>query len=245
MKYPILATALLTLPLASFASAEDLTIVYKTSGPGGDQVSTQMFTANRARFNSGTSDTIIDFAGGKLTTIDHKKKEVSEITFADMEKAMASMSAEMEKSMAGLPPGLRDKIMGDAAKEVTVTKGETRTVAGISCQDTTIALGENTRMTSCNATSITPPFDPANFSKLSMMQAPMARAGGGFGKIVEKLKDIRGFSLASTTSMSAMGRKMQMTMEATEVKKGPVAPSAFDLPQGYKTVASPFAKMAK
>ena len=37
------------------------------------------------RRNEGDTDIIVDVAAGKITMIDHKKKEYSEITLAEME----------------------------------------------------------------------------------------------------------------------------------------------------------------
>ena len=120
--------------LAAHAPAEDLTVVYQTSGQGGGGTSTQYFASDRMRTSDGDSDMIYEFASGKMTTIDHKKKEYSEITVAELEAAMSSANAEMEKMTAQLenmPPAMRErmqKMMGGG--EVTLTRGGTREIAG-------------------------------------------------------------------------------------------------------------------
>ena len=41
-------------------------------------------------------ETIVEYAAGKITSIDHKKKEYSEITLAEMDAAMKQAQAKME-----------------------------------------------------------------------------------------------------------------------------------------------------
>ena len=248
LNVPVLVLALGAVgPAASAAAsaAEDLTIVFKVTGPGEDRGATQYFTPTRVRFDQGDEATVVNFADGRVLNISMKKKQYSETTFAEIEQAMTTVSAEMEKAMAGIPEGLRNKMMGDASKEVTVTKGETRTIAGVACQNYTVALSEKTRMETCVAASLVPPFDPKNFKNLTLVSAPIGRGNSGISKMVQKLREIEGVSLASSTSLSMMGKKIETATEATEVRKGPIDASVFDVPPGFKKVDSPFAKMAR
>ena len=65
--------------------AEDLTIVSKeTSGNAPEKTTSQYFTKERMRNNSGDHDMIFEYGTGKITNIDHKKKEYSEITLAEL-----------------------------------------------------------------------------------------------------------------------------------------------------------------
>lgn len=242
---PTALRAALACVVAASAGAADLTIVYKASGMGGERASTHVYTAQKARFSDGDTDTIVDFASGTVTTLNHKKKEISEITFDAIEKAVAQASAQMEQAMAGMPAALRGRMMGDAGKEVTVVKGETRTIAGVSCTQYTIGIGDNMQTTVCSAASLAPPFDPAQFSRLARVTMPAFPGASGFAQIADKMREIKGFQIATSTTMNLMGRKMQTTMEATEIKQGPVAAGAFDVPSGYKKVASPFEKMGR
>ena len=81
-------------------------------------------------------ETIVEYAAGKITSIDHKKKEYSEITLAEMDAAMKQAQAKMDQmaeQMKNMPPAVREKMeamMGGATGSVTVTKGSTREVAG-------------------------------------------------------------------------------------------------------------------
>ena len=120
--------------------AQDLTLVFKETGSRGGDTSSQYFTKERMRHNQGDHDTIMEYATGKITNIDHKKKEYFETSLLDMEAQMKAASAEMEKAsaqmkqqMENMPPAVREKMeqmMGGAAAAVTVTKGGSRKVAG-------------------------------------------------------------------------------------------------------------------
>ena len=73
--------------LAGPLVAQDLTLIFKETGASGQKTSTQYFTKDRLRHNFADHDTIFEYATGKITNIDHKKKEYSEITLAEMEAA--------------------------------------------------------------------------------------------------------------------------------------------------------------
>ncbi len=237
---PIAVLALSAFALS--ASAEDLTITFKSSDGG---IATHYFTKDRIRMSSGKTDTIMEFASGKIITIDHQKKQYSEMTVAEIDEAMKAAAAQMEETMASMPPQMREKMagmMGAATGEVTVTKGASKTVAGHPCQTYTIAMGTNMTQETCNSTALVPPFDPGNFQKLSRVSIPMMQ---GMDKMVKKMTEIQGIALMQHTTMSVMGRKMDTTMEATEIKKGAISADAFTLPAGYKLVESPLKKMGK
>jgi hypothetical protein len=236
------ATVLALSAFALSVSAEDLTITF-TSSDGAP--ATHYFTRDRIRMSTGKTDTIMDFASGTIVTIDNQKKEYSAMTVAEIDAAMKGMSAQMEQAMAQIPPQMRERMagmMGGAAAEVTVTKGATRTIAGYPCQTYTIAMGSSMTQETCNTTALVPPFDPANFQKLSRVSIPMIQ---GMDKLVQKMSEIQGLSLTRHTTMSMMGRKIDTTLEATEVKKGAIPADVFAMPAGYKLVDSPLKKMPK
>jgi hypothetical protein len=249
--------ALLAVP----AFAEDLTIVFKTTGAGGAGTSTSYYSAERMRTGDADHETIVDFAAGKTTAIDHKKKEYSEITLAEMEAAMKAAqakmdqaNAQMEQQMASMPPAMREKMqqmMGGVAAAVTVTKGGTRQVAGYTCQDYTVAMGPSMATKICATTALKPPAPNVDYRKLAsfagsataMANNPMFKS---MGKMAEEMKKIEGFTIAESTSMKLMGRSMDSSKEAVEIKKGPIPASAFDvavIAKGYKKVAHPATQM--
>ncbi len=236
---------LAVLALSAFAlsaSAEDLTITFKSSDGA---ITTHYFSKDQIRFNRGRTDTIMEFASGTIVSVDHEKKQYSQMTLTEIDETMKGLGAQMEQAMANVPPQMREKMskmMGGTTADATVTEGEMRTIAGYPCQMYTVTMGANMTQESCNSTAITPPFDPANFQKLARVSIPMVQ---GMDKLIAKMSEVKGISLMNHTSMSMMGRKVDTTVEATEVKKGALGPDVFALPKGYKMVDSPLKAMAK
>ena len=258
-----LAAACAAALLAAPALAEDLTLVFKTTGQGSSGTSTQYYSSEKMRTTDGDSDTIIEYAPGRIVSIDHKKKEYSEITLAEMEAAMKEAAAKMEQAnaqmqqqMANMPPEMRQKmeqVMGGIASSVTVTKGGTRQVAGYSCQDYTMAMGQMMTTKVCATTALQAPAPNVDYKKFAsfagagaaMASNPMFK---GMGKMVDEMKKIEGLTISESTSVKVMGRSTDSSKEATEIKKGPIPASAFDvagLTKGYKKVAHPVTKMGK
>lgn len=242
------------------ALAEDLTIVYKSTGPGGPGTSTSFYSSEKTRTGDAERDTIIEYGTGRIVTIDHKKKEYSEITAAEMEAAMKAMQAKMQEmnaQMANMPPAVREKMEqmmgGGGAAAITVTKGATRKVAGYDCQDYDVKVGTMMTMDLCASTAVAPPAPNVDPSKYASIVGPAAALASNpmfksFAKLAEEMKKIQGFTLAETSKMSMMGRSFDSSKEATEVKKGAIPASAFDvatIAKGYKKVEHPMTKMAK
>ena len=131
---------------------------------------------------------------------------------------------------------------------MTVTKGGVRKVAGYDCQDYTLALGslEHDDSSARRPPSRRPPRRSTTAStprSPGMANNPMFKS---FAKLADEMKKIQGFTLAESTSLKMMGMSVQSSREATEVKKGAIAASAFDLAAiapGYKKVAHPMTKM--
>ena len=57
-----------------------------------------------------------------------------------------------------------------------------------------------------------------------------------------KMKEMRGYPLAASTSMTIMGRSSSSSSEVVEVKKGAIPASAWEVPAGYKKVDNPMLK---
>jgi hypothetical protein len=254
----MLAAVAVASVLAAPAFAEDLTIVFKSTGGGGGGTVTHYFSSDKVRTGDADNETVMDYAAGKIVSIDHKKKEYSEITFAEMEAGlkaaaakMDAASAQMQQQMASMPPAMREKMeqmMGGAASAVTVTKGGTRQVAGYTCQDYTLAMGQAMTMKMCATTALQYPMDYRKFQALAGSAAAMANNPmfKGMGKMVEEMKKIEGMTIAESTSMKMMGRSSESSREAVEIKKGPIPAAAFDvaaLTPGYKKVPHPVTKM--
>ncbi len=257
----IISAAITVVLIAVPLLAEDVVVVFKTDGSGGAETSTQYYSSERMRTSEGQKDTIFEYASGTITNIDHKKREYSQITLAEVEEAMEAMNAQMEQAraqMEAMPAAMRErmaKMMGGMGMggEVTVTKGGTRQVAGYTTQEYQVTMGEAMTMTLWNTTEVKLPVAAADLRKLASFTGPMAAMANnpmfkGFGQLAEKMKEIEGLTLAEQTSMSVMGRKSQTSREATEVRTGPIPASDFDvatLASGYKKVKSPLAELGK
>ena len=256
-----LAAACAAALLATPVLAEDLTVVFKTTANGATGTTTHYYSSEKMRTGDAASETIMEYGPGKIVSIDHKKKEYSEITLAEMEAAMKEAAAKMEQAnaqmkeqMANMPPAVREKMeqmMGGVAGAVTVTKGGTRQVAGYTCQDYAVAMGQAMTTKICTTTALQFPAPNVDYRKFAsfagsasaMANNPMFQS---MGKMVEEMKKIEGFTIAESTSMKMMGKSMDSSKEAVEIKKGPIPASAFDvavIAKGYKKVAHPVTKM--
>jgi hypothetical protein len=243
------------------AAAEDLTLVFKTTGKGAATTATSYYSSEKMRTGDAESETIVEYGPAKIVAIDHKKKEYSEITLAEMEAALKQVAAkmdeaskQMEQQMAQMPPAMREKMeqmMGGAAGAVTVAKGGTRQVAGYSCQDYTIAMGQTMTTKLCATTALAFPAPNVDYRRFAsfagsagaMANNPMFK---GMSKLADEMKKIEGITIAEATSVKVMGKSMDSSREAVEIKKGPIPASAFDvatIAKGYKKVAHPVTKM--
>jgi hypothetical protein len=243
------------------ARAEDLTLVFKTTSKQGASTATSYYSTEKMRTGDAERETIVEYGPAKIISIDHKKKEYSEITLAEMEAAMKQAAAKMEEAnkqmeqqMASMPPAMREKMqamMGGAAGSVTVTKGGSRQVAGYTCQDYTIAMGETMVTRLCATTALALPAPAVDYKRFAsfatsagaMANNPMMK---GMSKMADELKKIEGITIAEATSVKVMGHSSDSSKEAVEIKKGPIPASAFDvatIAKGYKLVPNPMTKM--
>ncbi len=261
------ATVLSTLALAaSSLGAQDLTIVSKsTHNQDPPQITTSYISSDRIRMASADGNEMLAEPGtGKFTMIDNKKKEFYVVTKQDLEAFSAAMAArmkemepqmkKMQEQMKSLPPEMQQKMagmMGGFAAAVTVTKGPgSRTIAGYKCDNWTMTIGELSRTEQCLTMDVQYPpqawaayQDFANSMKSAMAaMGPMAQ---GIQQMQEKMKDMKGLPLASTNTTKVMGRSSMDSQEVTEIKKGPIPATAWQIPAGYKQVESPMSKMAK
>ncbi len=244
------AATLAALPLA----AGDLTIVYKTMDNGKPGTATDYFAGNHARFGDAQHETILDSASGTITTVDHEKKQYSQFTLAEMEASLQQAAAQMEQArkqqeeaMKNMPPAMREKMQkmtgAGMMGGVTVTKGTgTRKIAGYDATPWNVSMGEMMKMQIWTTTAVQPSMDPGQFERLRSLMTPALKSMGNAG---EEFKKIQGFSLASSSTVSVLGKTMETTREAVEVKTSAVDPAVFNVPAGYKKVDSPFAKMGR
>jgi hypothetical protein len=197
------ASALL---LAAVAPAEDLTITYTTTGRGNEGTSTQYLTSERTRSTNGKQDTLFDFQTGTWTSIDHEKKQYSQMTVDEMEAAMNAASAQMEEAsaeMANMPAAVRERMqsMLGGGGEATLTRGGQREIAGYSTQEYVISSGDSS-IRSWTTTDLQPPVSLANIRRMTSVSGPLAAMAAnpmfkGMSQMVEKMKEIEGFPQAS------------------------------------------------
>lgn len=229
MKLARLRTASIVLVAAAATAAgwaDDLTIRSNVTVRGNTSTATSFLTEKRIRTSDGQTDTIIDFAGERFITIDHKKKTWSETTFADIRQSMA----EAEKVLADLPP-MVTKMFGDITDAKVEKLGGSREVAGHTCHEYRVSLGEKINYRLCAAPDIEPPISYYEARKMgNLMMGPMANR---LSKVYDAMAKIDGYPIAMDMSMQLMGMNVDMDQEAVEVKTG-VPGDAFDVPAGYK-----------
>jgi hypothetical protein len=261
MRFSTLSLAVLTLALAGPAAADDLTILSKvTRGEEPPTTATSYLTSDHVRVIQGEGrEMIADLKTGDVTMVDGRKKQYFVVTRQDMDQLKARIqqqanSPEMQRAqeqMKNLPPEVQKKMqaaMGGLVGSVIVQKtGATRKIAGYTCENWTVALGQISKTEQCLSTELPLPVqawdtyrDFAN-SMMSMMSAmgPLAK---GFSEMREKMKDMKGYPLAVTTTTTMMGRPTITTTEVVEVKRGPVPASAWQVPAGYTKVDNPMTK---
>ena len=261
MSVPTGSLAVLALAFAASAAAEDLTIVAKVTRDGGaPATATSYLSSDHVRLVMGDGNEMIsDLKTGDVTMIDHKKRQYFVVTRQDMDQVKARMqqamdSPEMKRAqeqMKSLPPDVQKKMqaaMGGLSASVSVQKaGTTRKIAGYSCENWTVAFGTISKSEECLTTELPLPAPVwQSYQDFTTRMRGMTAAMGPMGKMVtelqEKTRDMKGFPLSKTTTASFMGRSTTSTVEVTDVKKGPVPASAWDVPSGYAKVANPLLK---
>ena len=221
----------------ALAGAEDLTIVSRVSlNQGAPATATHYVGERMIRTTDGENDTIVDVANGRYTVINHKKKEYYEFTREDLLAAMQ----QFEQQMAGPMGGMMERMMGGKVGEVTVVKGAARKVAGYDCTSHTLSMGENMRYEICAAESL--PLPVTYYDALKGPYALMGPMSRRFVKMFDEMKKIKGFPVAMNTTVSVGPLKIRAEQEATEVRKGAIPATSFQVPAGYKKKDPPFKK---
>jgi hypothetical protein len=216
------------------ASAEDLTIV--STMKFGDKVSTstQYLSTDRARTATGETDSIVEYAAGRMIQINHKKREYTETTFAEMAAALDKVTADMDKM-----PAFARKAMGGTVGAITVSKGTaTRKIAGYDCTQYTLTMGDDFSFDLWVTPALALPMQAIEAQKAQY--AAMGPAGRRFVAMFDEMKKIKGLALATGMSYKMFGKKIDTLIEATEVRRGPIPPDTFAVPAGYKKIDSPF-----
>ena len=231
MRRVVVSAAVLGTALA--AAAGDLTIVSKvTPSKGQPYTSTQYLTPERMRMSDGENDTIVDVSGGKIVQIDHKKKTYFETTFAEMQQHFAQLAEMLDSNP------MMESMMGKVTQVDVQKTANTREIAGHSCTDYVITLGASFSETVCVTPDVEIPVEYYDASK--MMYAMMGPMASRFEKMLDEMKKLDGFALATDLDMKVMGMDASSSSEVTEIREGTVPDEVFAIPSGYKKKKAPF-----
>jgi hypothetical protein len=225
----------LAIGVVATAGAGELTIVSKVNpAKGAPYTSTQYIAAERMRMWDGDNDTIVDLEAGEIVQIDHKKKTYYETTFEEMQQYFA----QLDEMLASNP--MMESMMGKAT-EIQVNKSTTtREIVGHSCTDYVISMGTTFTETACVAPDLKMPVQYYDASKmLYAMMGPMATR---FEKLLDELKKLDGFPLATDLQMKMMGIDASSSSEVTEIREGSIPADVFAIPTAYKKKKSPMAE---
>jgi hypothetical protein len=236
---------------AAFAASDDLTIVskhIKDGKPAG--VTTSYLASDHVRMGSSEGhEMIVDLKSGTMTTLDVAKKTYYTVTKEDMKQLQAKMQEQMNTpEMKQAREAMASMGGGSMGGLFDVKKlGTSRKVAGFSCEEWTITMGAMSTIKECVTSDLQYPvhawdaFKEFSEGMKNMMSAfgPMANAGAD---LAEKLKAMKGFPVATATSLDIMGHKSTSETEVTEVRKGSIPASAWEIPAGYTKVENPMLK---
>jgi hypothetical protein len=238
---------------AGTAAADDLTIVSKNTlngKPGG--TSTSYLTSDHVRMaQDGGHDIIIDLKTGVMTTLDGAKKTYYTTTKQDMEQFAARMQEKMNDPEMKKGMEMMGKMSEGMAGPIDVKKtGESRTVAGFHCDEWVITMNTFTTMKECVTSELQ--YSARAFDAYKDYSESMKKMMSGFGpmatsgaELAEKMKALKGYPVATSMKMDVMGRKTTSETEVTEVRKGPIPPSAWQIPAGYTKIENPMLKASE
>ena len=257
MRFLIHSFAVLFLFTGLAAHAQDLTIVSRETHDGGPPETTVNYiSSEHVRMSHGEGqEAIVDFKSGAMTTLDTKKKTYFVTTRADMDALAAKMQEQMnspemkkmQEQMKNVPAAQRQKMDSgmDAMFTVDVRDlGTTRKIAGYTCENWKMDMGQYSKSESCLTNELKFPVQAFEMyrgfsdSMKSMTTAfgPMAKSAA---KMQEQFKKMKGYPLASTSTTDIMGHKSVIVSEVTEVRRGAIPASAWQVPAGYTKVDNP------
>ena len=138
------------------------------------------------------NDFIADYATGTLTMIDNKKKQYYVITKQDMEAVSAQMQAQMKQmqaQMKNMPPAVPEKmagamggVAGGVAQAIDVHRGTGgRTIAGYSCENWVVTMGEMSKQETCLTTQLQLPV--AGLRRAEELRLEHERHGRAHGEV--------------------------------------------------------------
>ncbi|MCA1582645.1 MAG: DUF4412 domain-containing protein [Acidobacteria bacterium] len=219
--------------IALSISGQDLTVQSKFTMGNSESPMTQYVTSEYGRSSSAQADTIVHFPTGRMTMIDHKKRQYWEATVDDM----AAYWEKLTRSMRGTP--LEDMFGGRTDPKLEKLPGKQK-FAGYDCERWSLSIGDVLEMDLWAAPGLQPP--PRYYDSRKLAATAMGPMGQLFQRVYEELRKVKGFPLSTAIIIRTPMSRTQTLEEATEVRKGPIPASTFQVPDGYKKVNSPFVK---
>jgi hypothetical protein len=110
-----------------------------------------------------------------------------------------------------------------------------------------MSIGRFSRTEQCMTRDLT--FPPQAFDmyrgfadSMKSLMASMGPMAPDVSKMQKELEKMKGYPLASTTTVEMMGNNTVISNEVTEVKHGAIPASAWEIPAGYTKVDNPMLK---
>jgi hypothetical protein len=188
--------------------------------PAKDETSEQWFNDDQLTFINPETTIIVDLKKNIIDIINNKQKTYIEsalpFDFAKiLDPQMAQMMGQMMKMTVTAAPNNQTKTVGQwkcAGYDVTIN---------MMMMPVKLAVWASTDV----------PFDLAKFQNLYMnvMKAQMRLDEAS----VKEMMKVKGYWIASETSMEMMGAKMRTTSEVVEITKKTPPASAYSVPTGY------------
>jgi hypothetical protein len=231
-------------------AADDLTVISnvttngKLSGTETNYISSEHI---RTSHSQGT-EMIIDLKSGVMTNIDDKNKTYFLVTKQDMQDMQAKLTERMndprmKQAMAAMQ-GMTAEMSSSAEVKKT---GVTRKVAGFACDEWVITMSSLMTMTECVTGDFKYPVE--SLQAMTEFGESMRKSMSGFGpsaksgaELAEKLKSIKGYPIATSTTIDAGITKTTTAMEVTDVRHQPIPASTWEAPAGFSKVDNPMLK---
>ncbi len=224
----------LAAPLALLpAQAQDLTVVSRVTFGNSESSSTHYITSERSRTTDGQNDSIIHYSTGKMIVVDHKKKEYFETSLEEMSAYLDRVTRNLKGS------GVEKMFALDEEAKAEKLPGK-RTFAGYDCEHFSISFGDALEIDLWAAPSLKAP--PRYYDGRKLAYAAMGPMGKLFENAFEEMKKIKGFPLSTAFILRTPMSRTETVSEATEVRKGSIPASVFELPAGYRRKESPYTK---
>jgi hypothetical protein len=241
-------TALL-LAAGAAAASDDMTVVSKTTHDGKPSGNTTSYlSADHARMGtSGGRETIIDVKTGTMTMLDGSKKTYYTVTKKDMDALNAKMRERMNSPDAKKGMDLMQGMTAGMADSYEVKKtGQTRKVAGYTCEEWTITMSEMSTTRECVTSEVKYPahaYDAFKaFSQSMTGSSPFAPTAKSTDTMAEKRKAMKGFPVSTSITTDIMGTKSTTDSEVVEISYAAIPSTTWDVPAGYAKVDNPMLK---